>query len=215
MDWLCLECDDNSLQIEIFQGDSLINYTGAKWSMTVGDKNTFIYATGEGIYRCHELLENFGTWDHGALGQIWFRYLKPGTYTIRASHFGKYSNEIEFEVVQPTGNELDCYQNLKNIYYSRTQENQEEIKSKLENYAHTYPHSVYIEKVLWDIGRFNEILERFPESGFNSKVIRSQLSNINDSEKLSFLDQITKNHPHTRISKIANHYIKYLSEADE
>jgi hypothetical protein len=203
----------HSLDIELIneKGDTL-NYTGPIATMSPDFFKGELMQPGETWYVCSGLLGIYGVRDKGMVAHTFFPYLPTGIYRIRACHTGVCSQQLEFEVVNPEGEERTVYDEMM-AAYGRNDEpalRPGKLAPRLEEFLAKFPRNAYSEKVSYNLaiatGDYLTFLERFPNSGYTQGAISYIVNSVSDKEE--FLKKVTADHPGTRSAKFAEQLLK-------
>ena len=174
-------------------------YTGPRYNVLRGPG--FILDPQEQYYGCFNLLEFFNM--KRSLHSFFWQILLPGSYKVRASYQNICSQEIEFQVVEPTENEKEAYQLLEEAKTLMVQKEFDLERQKLQELINRFPNSVYAEKAHKELGWVNELLQRFPNSGYNGINLKSLTRELVNEKKQEFLEKVIQDHPATRSAKYA------------
>jgi len=103
-------CQGHRYNVELKdrQGN-VVPYSGPDYHVVIGEGWTI--EPQDEYYGCYNLLELFNT--YRGLRSFFWQILPPGSYKVRASYENICSQEIEFEVVEPTESEKAAYQFLQ------------------------------------------------------------------------------------------------------
>ncbi len=160
---------------------------------------------------------------------MYFPKLPLGSYSIQAHFEDVSSNELFFKIVEPTGDEKEALDLIKEgcMLYSR--KDQDPSGRKFQEVVDNFPNSVYsetsyhlakvntdnaIKKFYKNEGTFDmmgfrkEMLERFPNSGSVGGWLKSIIYDFNDEEKLEFIKKLIKDKPNSRLAKFGKQIIK-------
>jgi hypothetical protein len=209
---LCLPCRDGSFDIEIEDGDgNVMTYSGPVNVMT--SRKGWLIEPNEQYYNCFNLSQFYGSFKNGLIGSTWLRFLPPGKYRVRALYLHTYSQRLEFEVLEPEGEEKQAYDELYNAFLSLFPGRQfDSVIQRLEKLIERFPNSVYIEKAYWHLPDDRGFLQRFPNSGFNESNLRILTSELASEQKREFLEKVIQDYPESRSAKFARQMLKWLEE---
>jgi hypothetical protein len=186
------------IEVKNFKGE-IIPFSGGTYTTT--NNTGWILEPEDEYLATYNLLEQFTT-DKGILHHIWGK-LPVGKYSVRASYREIQSNELSFEIVEPTGEEKLAYEMLQEGFVSwRRDRDRNTYAEKLLTLSNKYPKSVYAEKALHETFQHNDLLRRFPNSGYSECVLR-RTTQMEAEEKKSFLRKIIADYPDTRAAKFA------------
>jgi hypothetical protein len=184
-----------------------IPYTGP--SIMLGPRKDFILDPGEQYYDCFNLLELYPSSKiKGLIDAYFLPYLLPGRYKVRAQYRSAYSQEIEFEVIEPSGDEREAYQLLRKAFTFLLDKKSDLMIEKFQEVVDKYPTSVYAEKAFKELFRRREMLQRFPNSGYNQVILRILTGKMPEENREEFLEVIVNEHPGSRAAKFAEQMIK-------
>lgn len=182
-----------------------LTYRGG-WYHTTLNKGWLLHPDGN-YYGSFDLVELFNT-DKGILNNIWGN-LPTGSYTVTASYLDIVSNNIQFEIIEPVGNEQNAYQMLQKAFMAIRQKHLHDTYTpKLEELVAKHPKSVYTEKALRELFRDDELLDEFPNSGYTERSLRTMTNALDPSDKTNLLQNVVKKHPNTRAANFAAQMLK-------
>ncbi|HWR82814.1 MAG TPA: hypothetical protein VN285_05900 [Candidatus Deferrimicrobium sp.] len=150
----------------------------------------------EEYYGCFNLLELFNT--YRGLRKFFWQVLPPGSYRVRARYENIYSQEMPFEVVEPTGSERDAYQLLLKADSLLWQKGVDAMRQKLQELIARMPGSVYVEIAHRELLQRGELLEEFPNSGYNAINLKALTRELAPKQKQEFLEKVIRDFPGTR-----------------
>ncbi len=188
--------------------DSLENglqYSGPMFDIVWSEG--ILMAAGEQLYKCFNLLDYFAV-DRIA---FWFGEFPPGKYSVTAMYNGIHSSELQFEVVEPKGCEEDAYRLILNAFKIRYKR-PDSTKALLLKLLELYPESVYAERALQKLGQKQNLLKKFPNSGFCNDILKSLTREMAHDEKREYLSEIKESFAGTRAAKFAEQILKWLEE---
>jgi hypothetical protein len=187
----------------------ILPYTGPTYEELPGNEG-WIMKPREQYYGCFNLLELFNT--YRGLRSFFWQILPPGSYSVRASYQNISSQEIEFEVVEPTEDEKATYQFLLKADSLLWQKGVDAMRQQLQELINRFPNSVYAEKAYMDLLQYKELQGKFPNSGYNEITLVALTSEKNSKEKRQFLEEVIRDHPGSRSAKFAQEMLKRLKE---
>jgi hypothetical protein len=196
----CLE----SFHIEV--RDSLgkvLPYTGPMWDYVRGDG--FLMGPNEQYYGCYDLVYLFAS----SRIHFWFGLIPPGKYSVRAGYEGAVTQEISFEIVEPTGQEKEVYQMLIKAF--EIAPNSPVFREVVER----YPKSVYAETAFRELFRRSELLKRFPNSGYTEISLSAATRELSREAKHEYLSEVINEYPETRAAKFAKQMLKMLEKESD
>ena len=172
-----------------------------------GPRSGFVLDTNEQYYYCYNLLELFNT--HRGLLAAWFFGLLPaGKYTVQAQSAGAISQELEFVVVEPEGQEREAFQMLSEGF-ARILGKEVDLAHRIfEDVLERDSTSVYAEKALRELFRRREMLQRFPNSGYNQFNLKFLSSEEREKDPERFLEGVVSEHAGSRAARLAEQMIR-------
>jgi len=203
--WPPAQGDRFGIEIKDRQG-KVLPHTGPRYNVVPGEGWT-IKPQGQ-YYDCFNLLELFNT--YRGLQSFFWQILPPGTYKVRANYENICSPEMEFEVVQPTEGEKEAYQLLEAAYTLLHES--DSCAQKLRELISRFPKSAYAEKAHRELFLRSELVQRFPNSGYNALNLAILTRELSTKEKREFLQEVIRDHPETRSAKFAQEMLKGLKE---
>ncbi|MEW5994523.1 MAG: hypothetical protein AB1744_09020 [Candidatus Zixiibacteriota bacterium] len=204
--WGMFPLCDGPFHIEV--RDSLgkaLPYTGPVFDLYWGDG--FLMGPNEQYYGCYDLVYLFAS----SRIHFWFGLIPPGKYSVRAGYRGAVSQEISFEIVEPTGQEVEVCQMMVKAFESGAK------TSLFREVVERYPKSsVYAETAFHRLYRGGEFLKRFPNSGYTDISLRSATRELSREAKHEYLSGMINEYPETRAAKFAKRMLMMLEkEADK
>jgi len=171
----------------------------------------FLMAAGEQLYDCLNLLDYFA----GNRIAFWFGKFPLGEYSVTATYRTEHSNELRFEVVEPAGSEEEAYRIILEAFSVRSMY-PDSTAPLLQKLLEEYPESIYAERALQKLDQGQNLLKRFPNSGFCSNSLRSLTRGMADDEKRNYLNEVKETFTGTRAAKFAEQMLMMLEkEADK
>lgn len=199
---LCIPCGGTKLMLLNENGDTL-PYRGIQADMARG--SGYVMQPGEHKYECDNLIEYYGE------RVDFFRLeLKPGKYSLSAAYYGSKagiinSEEIDFEIREPSGIEMEALELLKKGYRAQITNEPNIAKDCFEEIVKRFPKSVYSEIAHKELASSDslkmEMLRKFPDTGYSKRIIGSLLRGKDPSQQKRFLLELTKKYPNTRTAK--------------
>ena len=196
--WPPAQGDRFGIEIKNRKGE-ILPHTGPRYNVL--RSKGWIVEPEEQYYGCFNLLELFNT--YRGLRSFFWQILPVGSYRVRTRYEGIYSEEIEFEVVQPTEDQKAPYQFLLKADSLLWQEGVDSMKQKLQELINRFPNSVYAEKAHSDLSQDEELLQRFPNSGYNGIGLKGLTRELADEEKREFLEKVIRDHTGSRSARYA------------
>lgn len=194
--------------------DSLGNempYTGP--SILLAPRKGFILDPGEPYYDCFDLLQLYcSSKMKGLINAYFLRFLPPGKYKVRALYRSAFSQEIEFDVIEPTGDEREAYQLLHKAFPFLLDRKSDLMTQTLQELINRFPNSVYVEKAHRELFQRSELVEKFPNSGYNQINLKVLTGELAPEEKREFLEKVIQDHPESRSAKFAWQMLKWLEK---
>jgi len=187
----------------------------------IGGGPTFSLQPNETLFVCRNLLE--ATWlgvpEEPGPGS-WRTYLKLDTYRIKAIYkTALVSNELIFQVVNPSGDEKKAYtlwkEGMKNYGRAKWQA----AVAKWKELLGKYPKSVYAPSICRELDYYDranskeyaeKLLSEHPNSGYSEFAIGVLLENKSKEEQETILQQIEKKYAGTRAAKFVNNIRKRI-----
>jgi hypothetical protein len=167
----------------------------------------------EKYYECFDLLEFFRSSRMKGLVYVMFlRFLDPGKYEVRARYGGIHSNKVSFEVVEPTGDEKQAHQLLHKAFSLLSEKKSDLQRQKLQELIDRFPASVYVEKAHRELFQPDELLRKFPNSGYCEFILRHLTGKLARDDKREFLEKVIQDYPGTRSARYAQQMLKWLEE---
>jgi hypothetical protein len=180
----------------------------------VGWGPTFTVESKETLYICRDILE--GT-DFGVLEKpmsLWGRsYLKPDTYKIIAIYKRHLtSNELDFTVLNPTGNEENALRMWKEGYAYQLKKKLNSSIEKWKELIDNYPESAYTASALRALCYYDKqnsikhaemLLSTNPNSGYSHYAIGILLEDKSEEEKEKIYQEIEQKYSGMRAEKLA------------
>jgi hypothetical protein len=211
---LCLPCQLGFEVTVINKKGDTLDYTGPIYEMILGPG--WIMQVGESYYQCLNLSEYFGQWPEPramVVGYLFTKSLNVGEFLVVAKHHinGKeiISNQVTFEVKPATGEEEKPYQLLREAYDLYRQVKHGLSKRKLEEILGLYPKSVYAQNACRDLFLWEDLINRYPDSGFSQNAILAIASGKKQGQVTEFLHEIIKEYPNTRSAKFAEQMLQF------
>lgn len=174
----------------------------------------FLLNPKETYYHCFDLTEVFHNYEVGPSSPVnqFTTSLAPGEYEVSAEYcFGHKrisTPKIPFEVIKPTGTEAEVLKLYIGAYQGFLGKNYQLSKEKLIKIITSYSESIYAERAYWKLKKYDELLEKCPNSGFNLTTLRTLTNKMNKKQKQEFLQKIIKKHPDTRSAKFAEQMLR-------
>ncbi len=214
--WICLECRDGSLEIELKDSKGkFYEYTGMIWNVSHGEISKHKYGPQEGIFTTYNLLESNGSYINGS---FYPKSLPPEMYSIRLCRGSNCSELINFEIIEPNGSEEKALKLLMDgfhaTHFKKFKERIDFFKLLIDDYSS----SVYAPKALLHIGMYPtqkeaeeilnienlsiELLQRYPNSGYNFGLIRGLRENRFLPDEVEVIEAILKENKNNRIGKL-------------
>lgn len=185
--------------------DSLGNempYTGP--SILLAPRKGFILDPGEQYYDCFDLLDLYPSSKIKGLIEAYFlRFISLGKYKVRARYRSTSSQEIEFEVIEPSGDEKETYQLLHKAFTFLLDRKSDLQRQKLQELIDRFPNSVYVEKAHRELFQRSELVQKFPNSGYNKINLKVLTRELAHKQKREFLEKVIQDHPESRSAKYA------------
>jgi hypothetical protein len=208
---LCLQCYWGPQVLVIDSKGDTLPYTGPHWEVAwrPGTIPGFILQPQESDYDCYDLVESFH--QKPSLYSFYLTALDTGEYRVKARYRRAESKEFRFEVKPPEADEAKAYQLLKDALGFLISRNDSLEHQSLTELLAKYPSSVYAPKACRLLFRWEDILDRYPDSGFSENAIRNltgEKSGMTEEEKKEFLQKIIKKHPETRSAKFAEQMLR-------
>jgi hypothetical protein len=193
-------CQGHWFNIELKdQQGNVVPYSGPDYHVVIGEG--WIIEPQEHYYGCYNLLELFNT--KRSLYSFFWQILPPGSYKVRASYENICSQEIEFQVVEPKGDEKEAYQLFESAKTLMMQKEFDLERQKLQELVNRFPQSAYAEKAHKELGQEKELLLKYPNSGYNGVNLKSLTRELASEQKQEFLGNVIRDHPETRSAKFA------------
>ncbi len=200
-----------------------VEYTGAQYSLAQHPGNLFL-GPGEKEYGSFDLLKLFQFRKEipgYSVSKILFRYIPKGTYTVQVHYEGDFSNEITFNIVEPSGDEKEVIKMIEDVERSSGKHAPYPVSKKFQEIVNRFPNSVFAEicfyesrflskeirdgmKVSFKEGNNKikmEMLENYPNSGNSYGWLRSITRDMDDSTKLDFINNLKGANLNTRSAK--------------
>lgn len=142
----------------------------------------------------------------------WTPSLAPGKYEVSAKY--NFRNErpvapkITFQVVEPEGTEREAFELYIQAYKNQNHQNYDQAKQQLNKLITDYPHSVYAERAYVRLSKYDELLEKCPDSGYLQGYLRTKVDKMSKEEKQKFVEKVIKEHPNTRSAKFAEQMLR-------
>ncbi len=183
----------------------VLPYTGPIYDGVWGDG--FLVKPNEQYYGCFDLLDLFAfSRISTSLGII-----PTGKYSVRALFGGAVSQEIAFEVVEPTMQEAEAYQmlikaceNLRaSLFREGVDQSPKSLYAEFRDVVERYPKSVYAETAFRRLRPWDEFLKRLPNSGHAEMILRNSTEQLTREEKRKYLTEVVSAYPETRAARFA------------
>jgi len=182
-------------------------YTGSRYDMT--PNRGLVLESKEFFYGCFNLLELFNM--KRSLHSFFWQIVWPGSYKVRASYENLCSQEIEFQVVEPTEDEKEAYQLLEGAKTLMVQKEFDLERQKLQELINRFPNSAYAEKAHKELGQEKELLLKYPNSGYSEMNLTFLSGDLPTTEaKQEFLEKVIRDHPGTRSAMFAQQMLKWM-----
>ena len=214
---LCLQCYWGPRVLLMNSNGDTLPYTGPHWEVVPkpGTIPGFILQPQESDYDCYDLAESFH--QKPSLLSFYLSTLQPGRYKVKALYRAAESDELEFEVIKPEGENLEAYKLLKDALGSFISRNDSLERASLRELVAKYPNSVYSQQAYRLLQEWEEMLEKHPNSGFAENAIRNltgETSGLSEQEKKEFLRRIIRVHPKTRAAWFAKDKLLAIDRRD-
>jgi hypothetical protein len=191
-----------SFHIEV--RDSLgkkLAYTGPMWDYVRGDG--FLMDPNEQYYGCYDLVYLFAS----SRIHFWFGLIPPGKYSVRGRYDDALSQEIGFEIVEPTGQEREVCQMLVEAFESGAKT--WHFREVVERYPKS---SVYGETAFERLYRGSEFVKQFPNSGYAETSLTAATRELSREAKHEYLSAVINEYPETRAAKFARRMLMMLEK---
>ncbi|RKX27280.1 MAG: hypothetical protein DRP47_06790 [Candidatus Zixiibacteriota bacterium] len=195
-----------SVELKDGRGEHM-KYTGLLYNMGPAKGPGLLLHPKEQLYGCYDLLELFST--YRSLLRQRFGLLAPGKYSVRGRYGNTFSQEVDFEVVEVTENEMEAYKLLNTAYALWLKDPFDSTNQEFRQIVNQFPNSVYAEKAMREIAPKSELLRQFPNSGYNEQGLRTLTGKLSKGEKTELLQQIISDHPGTRSARFAQQMLKW------
>jgi len=203
----------HSLDIELIndKGDTF-KYSGGIETLTPAFAEGVPMSPAETWYECIDLLLTNAIRDTNLFTRTFLPSLPVGDYKVQLSHTGISSEQLEFNVRAPEGEELLAYQAMLETYRPDGKPilAVDGLIPRWEAFLAKYPDSRYSEKVARDLNVSNggdaKFLERFPNSGNSLSAVCQLMKSAED--KQAFLKKVIADHPGTRSAKFAEQLLR-------
>jgi hypothetical protein len=173
----------------------------------------FILNPGELCYDCFDLLQLYcSSKIKGLIDAYFLRFLPTGKYKVRALYRSAYSQVIEFEIIEPIGDEKEAYQLLHKAFPFLLDKKTDLMNQTLQELINRFPNSVYVEKAHRELFQRSELVEKFPNSGYNRVNLKVLTHKLAPREKREFLEKVIRYHPESRSANFAQQMLKWLEE---
>lgn len=145
--------------------------------------------------------------------------LAAGRYEVYAEYPAGESRlstpKLTFQVAGPTGTEREAFGLYVEAYRSRKGKDDSLAVQHLNKLITDYPKSAYAEKACWRVHGDEELLEKYPDSGYHQGHLRTAIDKMSKEEKEEFLEKVIKEHPKTRSAKFAEQLLREVKRKDE
>jgi hypothetical protein len=196
------------IELKDAQGKTL-PYTGPTYDVFPG--KGWVIQAQEQHYGCFNLLEFFNT--KRSLYSFFWQVIPPGSYKVRASYQNINSQQMEFEVVEPTGDEKEAYQLLEKAKTLMAQKEFDSERQKLQELINRFPKSAYAEKAHKELGQEKELLQKYPNSGYSEMNLTFLIGDLPTADaKQGFLEKVIRDYPGSRSARFAQQMLKWLEE---
>jgi len=206
---MCLSCQFGFIVELKNEKGKILPYKSVKRNVILGPG--FIIHPKEIYYECFDLVQAFS--QERSLSRFFLTAIDSGKYSVKAK-YGLWegevieSNEISFEIKSPTGEEAKAYQFLKDAHQNFCAGKDTLMRQNLEKILTQFPQSVYAQKACKELFRRKQLIEKFPDSGFNQTSLGVLTDRMTEEKKQEFLKKIIKEHPKTRSAKFAQQMLK-------
>jgi len=212
-----------SFQIEIRDNNgNLLEYTGPMDAIANVPGNLLLDA-GEQDFGSINLLEYFRSQNKNSGYSVinWsFPFIPKGSYTINVYFEGDISNNLSFDIVEPSGKEKEVLEIIEKASKISPKLKADSFAKIFNEVVNKYPNSVFAEKCFYlseayshmdefRLGSFDlknlhrEILMKYPNSSNSLITILSITHGLDDSQKLEILNKYIEDYTNTRCSKFA------------
>ena len=211
------------IEVRDVNGD-LLRYTGAMYTFT-GGPGRLLLKSGEQDADSFNLLELYGLYDANSGYRIlnWvFPYIPAGMYSVKVCFEDAVSNELTFEIVNPSGEEREVLELIAEASGVYAQDNSGPSVEKFRDIVEKYPHNVFAEECYYfaranspqayeelrqgtfDRKSFNEeMLMKYPNSGRTRGLLTAVTWELDDSAKMDVFNSIIEEKAHTRAARYA------------
>ncbi len=155
----------------------------------------FLIYPNEQYYNCFNLKDLFAT--------------PPGRYFVRGVYGGTFSNKISFTVVHPKGKEQEAEQSFLDAFGAPLDRPVDSDKVVQLRMLEAYPNSVYAELAAIRLLKYDEFLDRFPNSGQTRSRLTGHMMGLNDEEKIEYLESAIIKYQGTRAAKHALQLLRF------
>jgi len=149
-----------------------------------------------------------------------FPFIPEGVYTVKVNYEDAVSNELTFNVVEPSGEEKEVLGLIEQASSVWSMKNSDPWVRILREAAEGFPNSVFAERCYylsevysmearekrkqgpWTLRPvYRKMLEHYPNSGDAGDWIESLTFRMDKQAKRNFLDSLAQAHPNTRSGK--------------
>ncbi|MEK7775478.1 MAG: hypothetical protein AAB305_06300 [Candidatus Zixiibacteriota bacterium] len=185
-----------------------IPYSGPEWELV--PKEGFLMTPDETFYDSFELNELFAVKYLETLG---FGSLSPGYYFVSASYADSNSDRIGFRVVELSGEEREAERLLLDYNISlRSKSLNSSPNASLQRLFEVYPKSVFAEIAALYVLKYEEFLQRFPNSGNSQTRLKALTQELSPELKREYLDSVMVKYKGTRAARHAEQMLKLLGK---
>ncbi len=202
----------------------VLEYTGPQ-SLLPGGPGQLLFEVGEQEFGSFDLLESFGNRDDSSGYRVlsWvFPYIPTGTYTVKVYCEGTVSDELAFDIVEPSGEErvvLGLIEEASSVY---TRDNRGPSVQRFGSIVDGYPNSVFAEQCFYFSRRYtqksrdevrqgtfdqrgftSEMLMNYPNSGHSRNWLKATTREMEDEEKLDLFNRLIEHKSGTRAARFA------------
>ncbi len=206
-----------------------VEYTGPEYFLAASPGDLMIESGGQD-YASLDLLTYLSSYEelsgYGVVRDR-FPFLPEGQYSVKVIFDGATSNELTFNIVQPTGEEIEVLKLIEEACAVWVQDSTAPASDIYKKIVEKYPNSVFAEKCyylsrfysqeIWDglkNGTYDkrnlkmEMVNKFPNSGHSKDWCNAITYGMDDVAIDEFVNNLLQSKPDTRCSK----YLKIIQD---
>jgi hypothetical protein len=217
------------------ESGNLVEYSGPKILMASTPPDLKIEPNGQD-YGSFNLLNLFHTNENfsGYKMQHGIHHITPGTYYVRVYYEDSESEEISFNILEPSGEDKEVLKLIEDASRIWKQSNPYPSGQIFQEIVDKYPNTVYMELCYYKARHYSpevwgsrkngtfdkedfekDLLEKCPNSGYSKVRIIFLTKKLSDSAKLEFLNSISSKAPNTRSDRYIQILLSRITKKNE